>query len=88
MKKIVLATAALATMIGMASAGAMAEEKMGDKMASPEKCYGVVKAGKNDCGANAHSCAGKSQKDSDKTEWIYVPAGLCDKLVGGSTTKG
>lgn len=71
-------TAALA---GMTHAGeAQAAEK--------EKCYGVAKAGKNDCGAKGHSCAGQAAKDGDPEEWVFVPKGLCDKLVGGSTTKG
>lgn len=80
MKNTILAAAAIATMIGMASNGAVAEEKSG-----MEKCYGVVKAGKNDCGANGHSCAGHAKADSDKNEWVMVPQGLCDKLVGGSS---
>ena len=49
-----------------------------------EKCYGVAKAGKNDCGARDHSCAGQSKVDNDPAEWVYVPKGLCEKLVGGS----
>ena len=48
-----------------------------------EKCAGIVKAGKNDCAANGHSCAGKAKKDGDANEWIYVPAGTCNKIVGG-----
>ena len=53
-----------------------------------EKCYGVVKAGKNDCGAadKSHDCSGKATKDADPNEWVYVPKGLCDKLVGGTRT--
>jgi len=58
------------------------------KAAEMEKCYGVVKAGKNDCGAHGHSCAGAAKKDGDPNEWIMVPAGLCERLVGGSTTPG
>jgi len=52
-----------------------------------EKCYGVAKAGQNDCAAadGSHSCAGQSTADADSGEWIYVPAGTCDKIVGGST---
>lgn len=51
-----------------------------------EKCYGVVKAGHNDCGnaQKTHSCAGQSTVDGDGGEWVTVPAGLCEKLVGGS----
>jgi uncharacterized membrane protein len=52
-----------------------------------EKCYGVAKAGKNDCGATGHSCAGQAAKDNVAGEWVYVPKGTCDKLAGGSTTK-
>lgn len=50
-----------------------------------EKCYGVVKAGKNDCGTKSHACAGQAAKDGDPTEWIYLPKGSCDKIVGGET---
>lgn len=52
-----------------------------------EKCYGVSKAGKNDCKsiANKHGCQTLSRKDDDPNEWIKVPEGLCDKLTGGST---
>ena len=50
-----------------------------------EKCYGVVKAGKNDCQTANSSCAGTSKRDKQGDAWIYVPAGACDKLVGGST---
>jgi len=51
--------------------------------AGMEKCYGVVKAGANDCGTDRHSCAGQATKDGDPTEWVAVPEGLCEKLVGG-----
>jgi uncharacterized membrane protein len=50
-----------------------------------EKCYGVAKAGKNDCAAGAHSCQGQSTKDFDKASFVSLPAGLCGKLAGGST---
>ena len=52
-----------------------------------EKCYGVAKAGQNDCAAanGSHSCAGQSTADADGGSWIYVPTGTCDKIVGAST---
>jgi uncharacterized membrane protein len=50
-----------------------------------EKCYGIAKAGKNDCQTANSSCAGTSRRDGQKDAWIYVPAGTCEKLVGGST---
>ena len=52
-----------------------------------EKCQGIAKAGQNDCGANGHSCAGYAAVDGDPQEWVYVPEGTCDKIVGG-TVKG
>lgn len=79
--KRILTTAALAGIIGLAATQAAQAEQ-----AASEKCYGVVKAGKNDCGANGHSCAGHAAKDGDATEWVMVPAGLCEKLANGSLT--
>lgn len=42
----------------------------------------IVKAGKNDCGTSKHGCAGQATKDGDKEEWLYVPTGTCEKVVG------
>lgn len=53
--------------------------------ADTEKCYGVAKAGKNDCKTASHSCAGHATKDGDG--FIAVPAGTCDKIIGGSLTE-
>ncbi len=51
-----------------------------------EKCYGIAKAGKNDCAATGNnSCAGTAKLDADKKAWLYVPAGYCERIVGGST---
>ncbi|MCE7616449.1 DUF2282 domain-containing protein, partial [Vibrio fluvialis] len=50
-----------------------------------EKCYGVAKAGKNDCATKTSSCAGTSKMDHQKDAFVVVPKGLCDKLAGGST---
>ncbi len=52
-----------------------------------EKCFGVVKAGHNDCQTANSSCAGSAKRDSQPDSWVYVPAGTCNKLVGGSTEK-
>lgn len=51
-----------------------------------EKCYGIAKAGQNDCGnlAGTHSCAGQSKVDNDKGEWKYVAAGTCKSMSGMS----
>jgi uncharacterized membrane protein len=50
-----------------------------------EKCYGVAKAGQNDCGTARHTCAGKATKDNAPDEWKYVPKGTCEK-AGGKTS--
>ena len=52
--------------------------------AEMEKCYGVAKAGKNDCQTSNSSCAGTSKSDGQKDAWVLVPAGTCEKLVGGN----
>jgi len=50
-----------------------------------EKCYGIAKAGKNDCASTGNnSCGGTSKINGDPKAWVYVPAGYCDRIVGGS----
>jgi uncharacterized membrane protein len=52
-----------------------------------EKCYGIAKAGKNDCASTgSNSCAGTSRVDADPRAWIYVPAGYCERIVNASLT--
>lgn len=71
---IALTAASLLTM-GVA-APAMAQEK--------EKCYGIAKAGQNDCAnlAGTHSCAGQSKKDNDLGEWVFSAKGTCKQMGG------
>ena len=51
-----------------------------------DKCYGVAKAGQNDCAnmAGSHSCAGQSKVDNEAGEWKYVAKGTCKSLKGMS----
>jgi uncharacterized membrane protein len=49
-----------------------------------EKCYGIAKAGQNDCASGSHACAGQSKVDKDPASWKYVAKGSCEK-VGGQT---
>lgn len=52
-----------------------------------EKCYGIAKAGKNDCASTGNnSCGGTSKRDGDKKAWVFVPEGYCDRIVGGTKT--
>lgn len=52
--------------------------------ASKEKCFGIAKAGQNDCAnlSGTHSCAGQAKVDNAKDEWRYVAAGTCKSLKG------
>jgi uncharacterized membrane protein len=50
-----------------------------------ERCYGIVRAGKNDCATTKHSCAAQATKDRDPEEFITLPKGLCEHIVGGNT---
>ncbi len=90
MNKTVL-TAALAGVIFTAATPAMATEAAANKMekavAAMEKCYGIAKAGKNDCksASGAFSCAGHSTKDNDPDAFKMVAAGTCEK-DGGKLT--
>lgn len=63
---------------------AMAQDKKG-----MEKCWGVSKAGQNDCGSNktSHACAGQSKKDYDPNDFKAVKTGTCEKM-GGSLVQG
>ncbi len=50
-----------------------------------EKCYGVAKAGMNDCFSAGNACGATSKVDKERDAWIYVPVGTCKKITGGST---
>ncbi len=54
--------------------------------AEKEKCYGVAKAGHNDCATKNSSCAGTAKKDAQGDAFVALPKGLCEKLAGGSLT--
>ena len=79
-KKLILA-AAIGGLVSLTSVASAAD--MGATPAT-EKCFGVAKAGKNDCASNGHSCAGQAKQDSAAKEWIKLPKGTCERLAGGS----
>lgn len=86
MKKVVTSSFVAGAVALAISGAANTEANAADK----EKCYGVVKAGHNDCGDadGKHSCMGQATVDGDPKEWIALPAGVCEKLVGGSLVAG
>ena len=77
-----IASSALASVLamGLLSTAHAADEK------GKEKCYGVAKAGANDCAnlSGTHSCAGQSKNAMGADEWNYVAMGTCAKM-GGKT---
>ncbi|MBL0901583.1 MAG: DUF2282 domain-containing protein [Reyranella sp.] len=72
--------------IASALAVALAVPAAAQAQANIEKCYGIAKAGKNDCQTAKSSCAGTSKTDSQADAWISVPKGTCEKIVGGKLT--
>ncbi|CUI08082.1 DUF2282 domain-containing protein [Massilia antarctica] len=85
-KRQALIAAALAGMYTVSS-GAAAHDPV-DK-AEKEKCYGIVKAGQNDCSSanGSHSCSGQSKVDLAPEEWKFVAKGTCEKAGGKLTGK-
>lgn len=76
-------SSALATVLSMGvSAHAAAHDGTPEK--GKEKCFGVAKAGQNDCAnlSGSHSCAGMAKADGEAAEWKYVAKGTCKDLKG------
>lgn len=76
----------LVTAIGSFIALAAAQQAGAAEKPELERCYGVAKAGKNDCATGKHSCHTQSKVDNDGEAWLNLPKGTCEKLVGGSLT--
>jgi uncharacterized membrane protein len=75
-RAMIAATAAAVMSLSLAAMPAAAQDK--------EKCFGISKAGQNDCSSvsGTHSCAGQSKVDMDKMEWKYVAKGTCKDMKG------
>jgi uncharacterized membrane protein len=76
-----LIAAAVGALISGSAAAQVHPEKPTYKY---EKCYGVARAGHNDCFFASNSCAGTSAQDDDPRAWIYVPQGTCTKISRGT----
>jgi uncharacterized membrane protein len=77
-------TLAIAAAVGsFLVAGTMSSASAADAP-SKDKCYGVAKAGKNDCAASGHSCAGQAKTDNDPNDWKHMSNADCEK-AGGKT---
>ena len=75
-RAMIAATAAAVMSLSLVAMPAAAQEK--------EKCFGIAKAGQNDCASldGSHSCAGQSKIDMDKGEWKFVAKGTCKGMKG------
>ena len=85
--RLVTDTGTTSTAILVASAMALVLSMAATPKASAaddEQCFGIVKAGQNDCKAGSHSCKGMSTMDADPASFVLLPAGTCTKIAGGS----
>ncbi len=73
--------AALASLVALGISAAHAAPVK--QPSGTEKCYGIAKAGQNDCGTAKHACAALGAKqDNDPNEWRYVAKGQCESMGG------
>ncbi|HET9206825.1 MAG TPA: DUF2282 domain-containing protein [Burkholderiaceae bacterium] len=79
MNQRLIISSALASVMALGLVGQVAAQDKGK-----EKCYGIAKAGQNDCAnlAGTHSCAGQSKADNDAGEFKYVAKGTCKDMKG------
>jgi uncharacterized membrane protein len=79
-----IASSALASVMALGLSGTAAAADPAGK----EKCYGIAKAGQNDCAnlSGTHSCAGQAKADMSPEDWKYVAKGSCQK-IGGKTAE-
>jgi uncharacterized membrane protein len=75
-----------AALTALAAGAALAQDKGASIKGEKEKCYGVAKAGQNDCAAGpGTTCAGTSKADYQGNAWKYVAKGTCTTM---DTPKG
>jgi len=74
------------TIAAALSTGLLLAAQVQAQAPTTEKCFGVAKAGKNDCQTANSSCAGTSKKDAQADAWLSVPKGVCEKIAGGKLT--
>ncbi len=84
MNKRVIASSTLASVLALA----IGQARAADTQPAQEKCFGVAKAGQNDCATatGSHSCAGQTKVDNAADDWKYVAKGTCEKM-GGKTAE-
>jgi uncharacterized membrane protein len=80
MKKEQIINGAIASLLAL---GAVTTSQAFAASGNTEKCAGITKAGKNDCGTSVSSCAATAKADREPEAWILVPKGTCEKIAGG-----
>ena len=84
MKHAAIAAVTSLALAALASGAAMAQPKPAQP--NMDKCYGIAKAGENDCQAGpGTTCAGTSKMDYQANAWKYVAKGTCTSM---KTPKG
>jgi uncharacterized membrane protein len=79
MNQRLIVSSALASALALGLVGQVAAQDKGK-----EKCYGIAKAGQNDCASlsGTHSCAGQSKDEMSPLDWKYVAKGTCKDMKG------
>jgi uncharacterized membrane protein len=79
MNQRLIVSSALASALALGLIGQVAAQEKGK-----EKCFGVAKAGQNDCAnlSGSHTCAGQAKVDAGADEWKYVAKGTCKEMKG------
>ena len=83
MKQSSTINAAIASLLALGFATSLPAQPVPEQPGK-DKCFGIAKAGRNDCAAGKHACAGQSTVDNDPASWKYVARGTCEK-IGGKT---
>jgi uncharacterized membrane protein len=86
-KRALIASALAAAVAAPSLVSAQTPKPAPEPAFKAEKCYGIAKAGQNDCAsAGNNTCAGTSRVSMELRAWIYVPQGYCTRIQGGTLT--
>lgn len=77
---------AITAALALVTAGSLVANADTAPQQKTERCYGIAKAGMNDCPTATDACAGAAKKDNQPDAFILLPKGTCNKIVGGSLT--
>jgi uncharacterized membrane protein len=82
MRHSALLSAALSGLL--VAAAVPAAENLPHAKPDTDKCYGIAKAGRNECASatGSHACAGHALKDRDPGDWITLPRAECIRRSG------